>query len=153
MAVDLLLQERYNRMTLFFWDQLKSFIYSIRICYFRWMKRKKRLDRNIVITLMRKNIRAVLGIVLLAFLSLVSITLHGQGGAPITTSFEEKDLELFGSLNATHDGFYSKLDRTCTSVGKQQLKQQLANPTTDIKVLVQRQQLMQWFCQHPEEHQ
>jgi len=71
----------------------------------------------------------------------------------IISSFEEKDLELFGSLNASHDGFYRKLDRTCTSVGRQQLQFQLAHPTTDITQLAARQRLTQWFCNHPQEHQ
>lgn len=106
-----------------------------------------------MIKLSIKNTQAVLGIVLFGLLSVVCPELHGQVVAPIITSFEEKDLELFGSLNATHDGFYSKLDRTCTSVGKQQLKHQLANPTIDIAVLQERQELIGWFCQHPEEHQ
>lgn len=72
---------------------------------------------------------------------------------PIITSFEEKDLELFSSMNGSHDGFYSKLDRTCTSIGRQQLKKQLACPTTDIQELQKRQALISWFVQHPEELQ
>jgi hypothetical protein len=106
-----------------------------------------------VIKLIVKNMRVVFGIVLFGFLFGVSGDLQGQSGATVITSFEEKDLELFGSPNASHDGFYSKLDRTCTSVGKQQLKNQIASPTTDIKALQGRQLLIQWFCEHPEQHE
>ncbi len=88
----------------------------------------------------------------------LNCVVHTQLGAEpvassILSSFEETDLELFKTFNATQEGFYSKLDRTCTAVGKQRLKNQLASPTTDIVLLQERQKLTQWFCQHPEEHQ
>lgn len=105
---------------------------------------------------MRLNITGVqliIAISLIIFSSSMSTHLKAYEVKSIISSFEEKDLELFGSLNDSHDGFYRKLDRTCTSVGKQELKNQLAHPIADIPELIARQKITQWLCNHTQEHQ
>lgn len=124
-----------------------------------WGKWKKqdlfilKLKKGIIMRLNITGVQSIVAISLIILSSSISIHLKAHEVKAIISSFEEKDLELFGSLNNSHDGFYRKLDSTCTSVGTQELKNQLARPITDIAQLVARQKITRWLCEHPQEHQ
>lgn len=77
-------------------------------------------------------------------------TLYAHQMPSIISSFEQADLELFGSVNNSHPGFYKKIDYTRTDIGSHMLKKNLAHPTCDVKTLSNRQLLIEWLVQHPE---
>lgn len=71
--------------------------------------------------------------------------------ASVISSYEERDLELFSSLNNTHGGLVSTIDHTQTGLGKKQLHHILkATITTDEKVLTKRQNFIRYLLEHQE---
>jgi len=63
----------------------------------------------------------------------------------IISFYEERDLELFESPNKSHAGVWKKFDQTQTSMGKKSLQDFFKNPTSDIKILKSRQNIIQKF--------
>jgi len=56
--------------------------------------------------------------------------------------YEERDLELFDSPNKSHTGVWKKFDHTQTILGKKSLQDFFKNPTSTIKTLKNRQNII-----------
>ena len=63
-----------------------------------------------------------------------------QPSEEIINAPEWRDLELFASINNTHDGLIGKFDQINTSFGKQALAATLRTPTTNVVTISKRQQ-------------
>jgi len=58
---------------------------------------------------------------------------------------EERDLELFESPNKSHTGVWKKFDQTQTKLGQNGLQEFFKNPTSNVTVLKNRQNILQKF--------
>ena len=68
-----------------------------------------------------------------------SINLHNDN---ILSFYEERDLEIFSSLNNSHSGLYGIINTTATNYGATELKNLLAQLITDITTIKERQSLL-----------
>ncbi len=76
---------------------------------------------------------------------------NNDSNSSVISFYEERDLELFDSLQQTNQGiFSSKLDKTYTSFGKARLIHHLKNPITDISLLKSRQKQLKILIENPE---
>lgn len=64
-----------------------------------------------------------------------SITFDHNEQTSIIDFDVERDLELFSSVNRSHNGVLTQFDHTFTTFGHERLMQQFKNPTTDIQHL------------------
>ncbi len=64
--------------------------------------------------------------------------------------FEQRDLELAGSLNESNKGVIAKIDHTKTIFGKARLAAHLSNPIANLAVLEKRQAAIRAIADNPE---
>lgn len=74
---------------------------------------------------------------------------HVHSAPPIITRQEERDLELFESLNKSDRGIVAFFDRTHTQSGKACLVHHLKNPTTDVALVQLRQEQIKLLLKNP----
>ncbi len=74
---------------------------------------------------------------------------HSGLSTSVITKNEERDLELFDSLNQSHQGIFSVFDKTYTASGKLRLMYHLKNPTTDVSLLKLRQEQIKFLLENP----
>lgn len=83
------------------------------------------------------------------FLLIISCHISSSCAVPVITQHEERDLELFDSLNKSHQGILSAFDKTYTAPGKDRLMYHLKNPMTDVALIQERQEQIRLLIENP----
>ncbi|MBX9830933.1 hypothetical protein K2X40_03165 [Candidatus Babeliales bacterium] len=79
-------------------------------------------------------------LLIFALFSICSAHAEQAAEAPVISFFEQRDLELSGSLNQSHDGVVAKLGTPQTMFGYKRLTHLFTNPTANVAVLEKRQE-------------
>lgn len=85
----------------------------------------------------------------LAPFSILFIILSSCAQTPVLSPYEQRDLQLFTTYQQ-EPGLIASIDRTVTVIGKDYLRNQLANPLNSTQALLERQAGVQFLLEHEE---